>query len=196
LLALSTILCRRHLIIRLIIQTIRRDPSGADQIDEALNVSRPDPSGPDPGPWRSLDPSRLSSRHTWPMSEKQTLSARSRSRSVESTEPDIRCIPRERRGPARAGQTLRTSEKIKLPRWNHHRWGAAVNSSRYRARPGREAPCGPSFRSYLKPSLPLLILLRSLWFWTASPVINSLLNVESKGKIEDLDYVVHHDGYT
>jgi hypothetical protein len=35
------------LIICLIIQTIRRDPSGAVQIDEASNVSRPDPSGPD-----------------------------------------------------------------------------------------------------------------------------------------------------
>jgi hypothetical protein len=33
------------LIIRLIIQTIRRDRSGSDQIDEASNVSRPDPSG-------------------------------------------------------------------------------------------------------------------------------------------------------
>jgi hypothetical protein len=31
----------------LIIQTIRRDPSGSDQIDEASNVSRPDPSGAD-----------------------------------------------------------------------------------------------------------------------------------------------------
>src|SRR5215207_8452954 len=37
----------RALIIRLIIQTIRRDPSGADQIDEAPNVSRPDPTGAD-----------------------------------------------------------------------------------------------------------------------------------------------------
>jgi hypothetical protein len=35
------------LIIRLIIQTIRRDPSGSVWIDEALNVSRPDPSGTD-----------------------------------------------------------------------------------------------------------------------------------------------------
>jgi hypothetical protein len=35
------------LIIRLIIQTIRRDPSGRDQIDQAPNVSRPDPSGAD-----------------------------------------------------------------------------------------------------------------------------------------------------
>ena len=35
------------LIIRLIIQTIRQDPSGAVWTDEALNVSRPDPSGAD-----------------------------------------------------------------------------------------------------------------------------------------------------
>jgi hypothetical protein len=35
------------LIIRLIIHTIRRDPSGSDQIDEASNVSRSDPSGAD-----------------------------------------------------------------------------------------------------------------------------------------------------
>jgi hypothetical protein len=35
------------LIIRLIIQTIRLDLSGSDQIDEASNVSRPDPSGAD-----------------------------------------------------------------------------------------------------------------------------------------------------
>ena len=35
------------LIIRLIIQTIRRDPSGAIWTDEASNVSRPDPSGAD-----------------------------------------------------------------------------------------------------------------------------------------------------
>jgi hypothetical protein len=35
------------LIIRLIIQTIRRDPSRPDQIDEASEVSRPDPSGAD-----------------------------------------------------------------------------------------------------------------------------------------------------
>jgi hypothetical protein len=35
------------LIIRLIIQTIRRDRSGSVQTDKALNVSRPDPSGPD-----------------------------------------------------------------------------------------------------------------------------------------------------
>jgi len=34
-------------IIRLIIQTIRRDPSGSVWIDEASNVSRPDPSGAD-----------------------------------------------------------------------------------------------------------------------------------------------------
>ena len=33
------------LIIRLIIQTIRRDPTGSDQIDEASNVSSLDPSG-------------------------------------------------------------------------------------------------------------------------------------------------------
>jgi hypothetical protein len=32
------------LIIRLIIQTIRQDRSGSVQIDEAANVSRPDPS--------------------------------------------------------------------------------------------------------------------------------------------------------
>ncbi len=35
------------LIIRLIIHTIRRDPTGSDQIDEAPNLSRPDPSGAD-----------------------------------------------------------------------------------------------------------------------------------------------------
>jgi hypothetical protein len=35
------------LIIRLIIQTIRRDPSGSDQIDDAPDVSRPDSSGAD-----------------------------------------------------------------------------------------------------------------------------------------------------
>ena len=35
------------LIIRLIIQRIRRDPTGFVWIDEALNVSRPDPSGAD-----------------------------------------------------------------------------------------------------------------------------------------------------
>jgi hypothetical protein len=33
------------LIIRLIIQTIGLDPSGAVSADEAFNVSRPDPSG-------------------------------------------------------------------------------------------------------------------------------------------------------
>jgi hypothetical protein len=33
------------LIIRLIIQTIRRDRSGSDQIDDPSNVSRPDPCG-------------------------------------------------------------------------------------------------------------------------------------------------------
>jgi hypothetical protein len=33
------------LIIRLIIQTIRRDPSRSDQIDDAATVSRLDPSG-------------------------------------------------------------------------------------------------------------------------------------------------------
>jgi hypothetical protein len=35
------------LIIRLIIQTIRRDPSGSDAIDEAPNLSSPDPTGAD-----------------------------------------------------------------------------------------------------------------------------------------------------
>ena len=35
------------LIIRLIIQTIRQDPSGSVWTDEASNVSRPDPSGAD-----------------------------------------------------------------------------------------------------------------------------------------------------
>jgi hypothetical protein len=35
------------LIIRLIIHTIRRDPSGSVWTDEASNVSRPDPSGAD-----------------------------------------------------------------------------------------------------------------------------------------------------
>jgi hypothetical protein len=33
------------LIIRLIIQTIRRDPTGSVWTDEASNLSRPDPSG-------------------------------------------------------------------------------------------------------------------------------------------------------
>jgi hypothetical protein len=37
----------RRLIIRLIIQTIRRDPSGSVWTDEASNVSRPDRSGAD-----------------------------------------------------------------------------------------------------------------------------------------------------
>jgi hypothetical protein len=37
----------RPLIIRLIIQTIRRDRSGAVWTDEASNLSRPDPSGAD-----------------------------------------------------------------------------------------------------------------------------------------------------
>jgi hypothetical protein len=37
----------RGLIIPLIIQTIRRDPSGSVWIDDLLNVSRPDPSGAD-----------------------------------------------------------------------------------------------------------------------------------------------------
>ena len=37
----------RRLIIRLIIQSIRRDRSGSDQIDDPSNVSRPDPSGAD-----------------------------------------------------------------------------------------------------------------------------------------------------
>jgi hypothetical protein len=36
-----------RLIIPMIIQTIRRDPSGPDQIDDTPNVSRPDPSGAD-----------------------------------------------------------------------------------------------------------------------------------------------------
>jgi hypothetical protein len=35
------------MIIRLIIQTIRRDPSGSVWTDEAPDVSRPDPSGAD-----------------------------------------------------------------------------------------------------------------------------------------------------
>src|SRR5215211_56853 len=35
------------LIIRLIIQTIRRDPAGSVWTDEAPNVSRPDPTGAD-----------------------------------------------------------------------------------------------------------------------------------------------------
>jgi hypothetical protein len=39
--------CLPRLIIRLIIQTIRRDRTRSDQIDEAPNVSRPDPSGAD-----------------------------------------------------------------------------------------------------------------------------------------------------
>jgi hypothetical protein len=39
--------CLPCLIIRLVIQTIRRDPSGSVQTDEAINVSRPDPSGAD-----------------------------------------------------------------------------------------------------------------------------------------------------
>jgi hypothetical protein len=37
----------RHLIIQLIIHTIRRDRSGSVWIDEASNVSRPFPSGAD-----------------------------------------------------------------------------------------------------------------------------------------------------
>jgi hypothetical protein len=40
-------LSRRGLIIRLIIQTIRRDPSGSVGIDDAPNLSRPDPSRAD-----------------------------------------------------------------------------------------------------------------------------------------------------
>jgi hypothetical protein len=40
-------ICLPCLIIRLIIQTIRRDRSGSDQIDDPSNVSRPDPSGAD-----------------------------------------------------------------------------------------------------------------------------------------------------
>jgi hypothetical protein len=38
---------RRGLDHRLIIQTIRLDPSGSVWIDEASNLSRPDPSGAD-----------------------------------------------------------------------------------------------------------------------------------------------------
>src|SRR5215216_25647 len=38
------------------------------------------------------------------MSRKRPSSARSRSRSVESTEPDIWCISRERRGPGLRGR--------------------------------------------------------------------------------------------
>ena len=37
--------CLPCLIIRLIIQTIRQDRSGSDQIDDPSDVSRPDPSG-------------------------------------------------------------------------------------------------------------------------------------------------------
>jgi hypothetical protein len=40
-------LSEARLIIPLIIQTIRLDPSGSDQIDDPSNVSRPDPSGAD-----------------------------------------------------------------------------------------------------------------------------------------------------
>jgi hypothetical protein len=47
LLALASILCRMPLIIRLIIQTIRLDPSGAIWTDEAPNVSSLDRSGAD-----------------------------------------------------------------------------------------------------------------------------------------------------
>jgi hypothetical protein len=47
LLALPPPLRREHLIIRLIIQTIRRDRSGSVWIDDPSNLSRPDPSGPD-----------------------------------------------------------------------------------------------------------------------------------------------------
>jgi hypothetical protein len=43
----SNFLSDAPLIIRLIIQTIRLDPSGSDQIDEASDVSRPDRSGAD-----------------------------------------------------------------------------------------------------------------------------------------------------
>jgi hypothetical protein len=39
--------CLPCLIIRLIIQTIRRDPSRSLRIDEAVNLSRADPSGAD-----------------------------------------------------------------------------------------------------------------------------------------------------
>ena len=39
--------CLACLILRLIIQTIRRDLSGSVQIDEASNLSSLDPSGPD-----------------------------------------------------------------------------------------------------------------------------------------------------
>jgi hypothetical protein len=39
--------CLACLIIRLIIQTILLDPSGAIETDEPSNVSRPDPSGAD-----------------------------------------------------------------------------------------------------------------------------------------------------
>jgi hypothetical protein len=47
LLALASTLGRMPLIIRLIIQTILLDPSGAVWTDEASNVSRPDPTEAD-----------------------------------------------------------------------------------------------------------------------------------------------------
>jgi hypothetical protein len=40
-------ICLPCLVIRLVIRTIRRDPSGSVWIDEAPNVSRPDPPGAD-----------------------------------------------------------------------------------------------------------------------------------------------------
>ena len=43
------------------------------------------------------------------MSGKRPSSARSRSRSVESTEPDIWCISRERRGPGLPGDRSTTT---------------------------------------------------------------------------------------
>ena len=51
--------CRRRLIIPMILQTIRRDRSGSVQIDEPSKLSRPDRSGADLGPRRSLDSSRF-----------------------------------------------------------------------------------------------------------------------------------------
>jgi hypothetical protein len=58
------------------------------------------------GPRRSRDSSCLSNRHTLLMSGKRPSSARSRSWSVESTEPDIWRISRERRSPGASPRIL------------------------------------------------------------------------------------------
>jgi hypothetical protein len=168
------------LIIRLIIQTIRRDRSGSDQIDGQSNLSRPDPSGADQtdAEHQSTD---LAVGVRIPRGAPANASA-----APSASGGDL-----EDRGQRGSGQfTARPASSGGLRRRCHGRMGAGPSGSRCRGCRGRaDAPgtlaaagsrrvrgCVPSRRGlHLRPSWRSAATRRA---YRRSPILASFGSVE------------------